>query len=127
VLKGGSPGGNKYRLGVRTAVLLGEQNARNWSSERIGEFFRTLYEHRNEVVHEDTALPDEPNSDDWITVEDVEFLASTFLIRARELYADLIIEYLDLVTSQDVSLQDVNGQIDDRTLEYGAEIREQLF
>ncbi|MFC7198400.1 hypothetical protein [Halospeciosus flavus] len=127
VLKGGSPGGNKYRLGVRTAVLLGEQNARNWSSERIGEFFRTLYEYRNKVVHEDTALPDEPNSDDWITVEDEEFLASAFLIRARELYADLILEYLDLVTSQDVSIQDVNGQIDDRTLEYGAEIREQLF
>lgn len=127
VLKGGSPGGNKYCLGVRTAVLLGEQNARNWSSERIGEFFRTLYECRNEVVHEDTALPDEPSGDDWITVKDEEFLASTFLIRARELYADLILEYLDLVASQDVSIQDVNEQIDDRTLEYGTEIREQLF
>jgi hypothetical protein len=127
VLKGGSPGGNKYRLGVRTAVLLGERNARNWSSERIGEFFRTQYEYRNEVVHEDTTLPDEPSGDDWITVEDEKFLASTFLIRARELYADLILEYLDLVTSQDVSIQDVNERIDDRTLEYGAEIREQLF
>ena len=61
VLKGGSPGENRYRLGVRTAVLLGEQNARDWSSERIGEFFRTLYDYRNKVVHEDTTLPDEPN------------------------------------------------------------------
>jgi hypothetical protein len=61
VLKGGSPGGNRYRLGVRTAVLLGEQNARDWSSERIGEFFRTLYDYRNEVVREDKTLPDEPN------------------------------------------------------------------
>lgn len=41
--------------------------------------------------------------------------------------AEATLEYLDLVTSQDVSIQDVNGQIDDRTLEYGAEIREQLF
>ncbi|QIB79087.1 hypothetical protein G3A49_13480 [Haloferax volcanii] len=127
VLKGGSPGGNKYRLGVRTAVLLGEQNTRNWSSEWIGEFFRTLYEYRNGVVHEDTVLPDKPSGDDSITVEDEEFLASTFLIHARELYADLILEYLDLVRSQDVSIQDVNEQIDNRTLEYGAEIREQLF
>jgi hypothetical protein len=127
VLKGGSPGGNKYRLGVRTAVLLGEQNARNWSSERIGEFFRTLYDYRNDVVHEDTTLPDEPSDGEWITVEDEEFLASTFLIRARELYADLILEYLDLVASQDVSIQNVNEQIDGRTLEYGTEIREQLF
>jgi len=52
---------------------------------------------------------------------------STFLIRARELYADLILEYLDLVVSQDASIEDVNEQIDDRTLEYGTEIREQLF
>jgi len=132
VLKGGSPGGNKYRLGVRTAVLLGEQNAHNWSSERVGDFFRTLYEYRNKVVHQDTTLPDEPSDDDPITVEDEgfltsTFLASTFLIRARELYADLILEYLDLVASQDVSIQEVNEQIDDCTLEYGAEIRDQLF
>jgi hypothetical protein len=127
VLKGGSPGGNKYRLGVRTAVLLGEQNARNWSSERIGEFFRTLYDYRNKVVHEDTTLPDEPTGGNLISVDDKEFVASTFLIHARELYADLILEYLDLVASQDASIPDINEQIDDRTLEYGTEIREQLF
>jgi hypothetical protein len=86
-----------------------------------------MYEYRNKVVHDDTALPDEPSDDDWISVEDEEFLASTFLIRARELYADLILEYLDLVASQDASIQDLNEQIDDRTLEYGVEIRERLF
>ena len=127
VLKGGSPGGNKYRLGVRTAVLLGEQNARDWSSKRIGEFFRTLYDYRNKVVHEDTTLPDEPTGGNLISVDDKEFVASTFLIHARELYADLILEYLDLVVSQDASIEDVNEQIDNQTLEYGTEIREQLF
>jgi len=33
----------------------------------------------------------------------------------------------DLVASQDTSIPDINGQIDDRILEYGTEIREQLF
>ncbi|WP_459877280.1 hypothetical protein [Halorubrum gandharaense] len=110
VLKGGSPGGNKYRLGVRTAVLLGEQNARNWSSERIGEFFRTLYDYRNKVVHKDTTLPDEPTGRNLISVDDEVFVASTFLIHARELYADLILDYLDLVASQGASIPDINEQ-----------------
>ena len=70
--------------------------------------------------------------DDWITVQGEEFLASTFLastihIRTREFYAELILEYLGLVAFQDVSISDVNEQIDDRTLEYGAEIHKQLF
>ena len=62
-----------------------------------------------------------------ISVDDKEFVASTFLIHARELYADLILEYLDLVVSQDASIEDINEQIDDRTLEHGTEVREQLF
>ena len=127
VLKGGSPGGNKYRLGVRTAVLLGDRNNRYWSSDRVGEFFRTMYEYRNKVVHEDTTLPDKPSSGERIAVGEERFIASTFLVRARELYANLILEYLNLVTSQDMSLQEINKQIDNRTLEHGVEIREELF
>lgn len=127
VLKGGSPGGNRYRLGVRTAVLLGEQNTQNWSSERVGEFFKTLYEYRNKVVHDDISLPDEPTGDSLISVDDREFVASTFLIRARELYADLILEYLDLVASEHGSIQDINKCVDSGVLKHGAEIRQELF
>lgn len=127
VLKGGSTGGNRYRLGVRTAVLLGDRNARDWSPERIGEFFRTLYEYRNKVVHDDESLPNEPSADHLISVEDKEFLASTFLIYARELYADIIREYLDLVVTQDKSIQEINKRVDASALRYGAEIREKLF
>lgn len=127
VLKGGSPGGNRYRLGVRSAILLGEQNAQDWSSERVGEFFRTLYEYRNKVVHDDTTLPDQPGGDDLISVGDKKFLASTFLIRARELYAGLIREYLDLVVSQGESIQDINKLVDSGALKHGAGIRDELF
>ncbi|WP_430506213.1 hypothetical protein [Haloparvum sp. PAK95] len=127
VLKGGSPGGNRYRLGVRTAVLLGEQNTQNWSSERIAKFFKTLYEYRNKVVHDDTSLPDEPTGGDLISVGGKEFVASSFLIRARELYADLIMEYLDLVASEHGSIQDINKSVDSGVLKQSGEIRQELF
>jgi len=126
VLKGGSPGGNRYRLGVRTAVLLGNHNSLDWSPERIAEFFKTLYEQRNGVVHEDKPLPDSP-SGGRIVIGDSEFLASIFLTYARELYADIIREYLDLVEMQDESIQDINERIDATVLRHGTEIREQLF
>ncbi|WP_128478925.1 hypothetical protein [Halorussus pelagicus] len=127
VLKGGSPGGNRYRLGVRTAVLLADHNSPDWSPERIGAFFKTLYEHRNDVVHDDRSLPDAPSDDDRIVIGDTEFLASRFLEHARELYADIIREYLDLVELKDESIQDINKRIDAATLEQGTKIREQLF
>lgn len=127
VLKGGSPGGNRYRLGVRTAVLLGDHNSLDWSPEQIGAFFKTLYEHRNDVVHDDKSLPDTPSDDDRIVIGDTEFLASRFLTHARKLYADIIREYLNLVETQDESIQDINERIDSAALRHGTEIREQLL
>ncbi|WP_050034005.1 hypothetical protein [Halorubrum halophilum] len=72
-------------------------------------------------------LPNEPSSENPISVKDEEFPASTFLMCARELYADLLLEYLDLVASQNASLQDINGRIDAEVLEQGTKIHEQLF
>ncbi|WP_241175480.1 hypothetical protein [Natronolimnobius sp. AArcel1] len=127
LLKGGSPGGNKYRLGVRAAVLLGEQNSQGWTPDRIGQFFRTVYEYRNVVVHEDKPLPDEPSEGERITVGDDELLASTFLVYARELYADVIRTYLEIVATHDESIDGVNKRIDNAVLCSGDELRETLF
>lgn len=127
LLKGGSPGGNRYRLGVRAAVLLGDRNAPNWSPEQVGEFFRAVYDARNTVVHEDNSLPDEPTDPDRITVADDDFLATTFLVRARELYADVIHEYLELAATRGESIDDINELIDDTVLSAGGDLNDHLF
>ncbi|RZH66464.1 hypothetical protein [Natrinema altunense] len=126
LLKGGSPGGNKYRLGVRAAVLLGEQNSQEWPPEQVGEFFRAIYDARNTVVHEDNSLPDAPSDADRMTVGDDEFLAPSFLVRARELYADVIRGYLDLVATHDDSIDDINQRIDETVLASGNDLRDRL-
>ncbi|WP_248516306.1 HEPN domain-containing protein [Salinarchaeum laminariae] len=127
LLKGGSPGGNRYRLGVRAAVLIGDDNSRDWSPLLVSRFLRTLYDYRNKVVHDDASLPAEPADDEWISVDDMNFLAGTFAQRARELYADIIREYMLLSEQQDMSIHDLNKQIDAGVLRQGGEIRELLF
>ncbi len=127
ILKGGSRGGNSYRLGIRTAVLLGHYNSQGWEATEVSKFFKSLYKYRNRVVHDDKSLPKDPSDDDRITVGDSEFLASEFLMRARELYSDVIREYLDLVVTEEVPIHAINKRIDAAALEQGTKIREDLF
>lgn len=127
LLKDGKRGGNRYRLGVRAAVLFGNRDSQDWSPERMAEFFRTLYEWRNEVVHRDVALPNEPNADQLISVSDRSYLASDFLIQAREFYADTIREYHKINRTENKSIDTINERIDACTLQQGTKIRNQLF
>lgn len=127
LLKGGTPGGNRYRLGLRAAALLSDENSLDWSPHQVGEFFRTLYTLRNDVVHDDKSLPDEPSSDEFIKLGDSEVLARPFLIYARMLYADVICSYLQLISTQDSSIQEINGQIDSIMLDQSSTVREQVF
>lgn len=127
LLKGGTPGGNRYRLGLRAATLLGEGNSLDWSPNQVGEFFRTLYKHRNEVVHEDKRLPDEPSAEELIELDGNEVFARPFLLHARELYADVLRSYLRLNSEQDLSIKESNEHIDTMMLEQSSVVQEQLF
>lgn len=127
LLKGGSPGGNQYRLGLRVAVLLGERNSQDWSAKRVAEFFRTLYHYRSLVVHEDEPLPDKPNSKELIEVDGEEFIASTFLVLARELYADIIRSYLEISKEKNISINEVTEYIDRKIIKHALNVQDDLF
>ncbi|WP_049921637.1 hypothetical protein [Halopiger djelfimassiliensis] len=126
LLKGGSPGGNRYRLGLRAAALIGDRNAQEWSATQVGAFFRTLYQWRNVVVHEDRSLPNDPGRDDRIEVGERAFLADELLPIARECYADVLRAYLDRTASLECSIDTINERIDDRLLERAPTVRAAL-
>ncbi|MFC4451201.1 HEPN domain-containing protein [Halorussus aquaticus] len=127
LLTGGSPGGNQYRLGLRAASLLGESNSKGWSATKLAEFFRTMYELRSDVVHDDKELPTSPSSEEFIEVNGEKFSAQGFLTYARQLYSEVLLAYLQLVPSKYPSATEVTKKIDRFLLEQSSMVRESLL
>lgn len=126
LLKGGSPGANSYKLGIRAPAILGAQNSQAWSAEKVGKFFRKLYDLRNDVVHDDKALPKSPTSEAFIHFQGQRYLAPKFLELSRELYSDLLQEYMNQTNCQENSIEEINQYVDSKALEKGFEIHEQF-
>lgn len=101
-----------FRMGLRSGIILdSSSHGPDWDRERFYEFFKELYGIRSDVVHNDISISSALDSahDGILSEYNSEH---RFLSETRELFAALLLTYVEYYIEEGMSVHEINKAVD---------------